>query len=817
MANLVTKHLAGLFNGVSQQAPTLRLDTQAEEQINGWSSLTHGLTSRPPTKFIKTMGWELGSKFHAIKRDREEQYILNVGKHGDISVANLSGYSYHVEVGGAFRDYLTSNDPLNDIAMTTISDYTLVVNKNKTIEMQVTDDSLIVNNEARCKVALYTVVDATYSLIIDGVTVASTQGTKDDGTGTSTLKSAEEVLSGLREQVNIMADLSATLVQDNAFYFVRTDGKDFVATSALLDIEYTEASTANLLYDNVAYIYVAKGVADQTYEVILEDTPVASYTTGNTSKATTYKTDVIASNLYSGLVNAGYQCALAGSVIKLWKADGSDFSFAVHDSWGDLALKGFKGTAQSFNDLPAKCFEGATLQIIGKTSTDEGSYWVKYATNYAKDGSLVETTGTWKETRAPNKLHQFVSSTMPVQVVRRQDKSMYLEENNPYGIYFSVEPCSWEERKVGDETSAPAPSFVGQSISDIFLFANRLGVLSGTSVCLTRAGDFFNFFPATVTDSLDDEPIDMDVPSSDVSNVYHAVASKDYLMLFSENSQFLMDSGGEPMTPTTANITQILKYPSDINIAPLAIGQSAFYVSPRGKYMSLREYFIQSEGMVTDAPNVAQHIPYYIRGTSTMQMVGIPNEDILFIADGTNKLYVYKYNWSGDQKTQSSWSMWEFGRDITTILEFNNSLYIYFSTGDLEVLEFEYEQLPLLDSIGGPVSYPYNFKYSFSPLYLREGDGLGEITGSSIYTRLVLYFERSSSLRITAHNMVEDRTRVSYQYTKKDSKTPYISESFLLQGDSKETSIVIENNGTDPVSIQSASFELRINNRARGI
>jgi hypothetical protein len=816
---LVTKHIAGLFNGVSQQAPTLRLETQAEEQINGWSSLVHGLTSRPPTKFVGNMPWGPNDIYHPIRRDDKEQYILSINASGVLTVADLEGHMMPIESSSEHEVYLSSVKPSTDLSMTTIADYTIVANKYQEIEMEAVNDNVTVQNAGKCKVTIGAIGTQTYSIIVDDVTIATAQGsytTGDSENGyTTTNRGQLEVIQELREQVNLTSGYSATLVVGNYFYFVRTDGQDFVALTPNLTSAYTPASATELVYDNVAYVYVSKGVALQTYSVTINGAVVASYDSGTTSQAHTYKTDVIADNLYSAIMAQGYQCRIKGSVIKIWQPDGDDFEFDVHDSWGDLAIKGFKGSAQSFGDLPAKCFEGAILQITGKTSTDEGSYWVKYVTSYTQDGQLVETTGTWKESREPNKAHKFKSDTVPLQIVRRQNVSKYSTAINPYGLYFSVEACNWEDRKVGDATSAPAPSFVGRTINDIFLFANRLGVLTGTSVCLTRAGEFFNFFPATVTDSLDDDPIDMDVPASDVSNIYHALPSKDYLMLFSENSQYIMGSGGDPMSPVTANITPILKYPSTPDVEPLAIGQSAYFLSPRGNFMALREYFIQADGVLTDAPNVADHVPYYITNTKGMSMIGIPNEDILFISDGSKSLYTYKYNWAGDQKTQSSWSKWVFNRDIIHTFEFNNKLYIYFIGGKLEVIEFNYENLPLLDSVGGPTQYPYNFKYSFSPMFVKNGSGLGEIEGSSILRRLLLYFQKDSSFTITARNLPKDRDRITNTYMKRAGITEFVSKSFILRGDSKDTSVVIESNGTDPVSIQSASFELLVTNRAR--
>ena len=48
---LINHAIPNLINGVSQQSETLRLGSQAESQINGFSSVVEGL--KPPTEFIK--------------------------------------------------------------------------------------------------------------------------------------------------------------------------------------------------------------------------------------------------------------------------------------------------------------------------------------------------------------------------------------------------------------------------------------------------------------------------------------------------------------------------------------------------------------------------------------------------------------------------------------------------------------------------------------------------------------------------------------------------------------------------------------------
>ncbi|WP_261518308.1 phage nozzle protein, partial [Campylobacter lanienae] len=95
----------------------------------------------------------------------------------------------------------------------------------------------------------------------------------------------------------------------------------------------------------------------------------------------------------------------------------------VSDSWGDAALKCFKGQAQAFTELPGRCFEGAILKIVGKADEAGGGYWVKYQKGTA---SGVDTgSGVWVEYREPYLAHTIDAATMPQQLVRRQNIEKY--------------------------------------------------------------------------------------------------------------------------------------------------------------------------------------------------------------------------------------------------------------------------------------------------------------------------------------------------------------------------------------------------------
>ena len=79
MANITTT-VPNLIQGVSQQSPQVRLAGQCEEQINGLSTVTKGLTKRPPARLIDNLGAVAleGDFLHFINRSETERYVVTV-------------------------------------------------------------------------------------------------------------------------------------------------------------------------------------------------------------------------------------------------------------------------------------------------------------------------------------------------------------------------------------------------------------------------------------------------------------------------------------------------------------------------------------------------------------------------------------------------------------------------------------------------------------------------------------------------------------------------------------------------------------------
>ena len=538
---VVSDNIPNLINGVSQQAPTIRLPSQAEEQINCMSSIVDGLQKRHPLEWIsKLTGTTYGdSLVHTINRDSVERYTV-LFVNGDLFVYSIAdGTSKTVNFPDG-KTYLSTSTPSTSIQVMTIADYTFIANNEIDVEMD-----------------------------------------------------------------------SGSLTDSN---------------------------------DNIGFVFVQQAVNGVEYKVTIEST---SYT-HTTSTTGAVSTSAIASALATAIgtgPGANYTVTQINHVLEIKRNSATDFELATEDARSGEALSSFKDKVQRFSDLPLTCTNDYIMEIQGTDSTQFDNYFVKFETHDGGDRG----EGTWVETVAPGIEYQFDASTMPHVLVRESSGD------------FTFKEATWSNREVGDAESNKNPSFVGSPINEIFLHKNRLGFLSKDNSIKSESGEFFNFFRTTVTTLLDSDPIDVNASHTKVGNLYHAVPYSEKLILFSDQTQFVLE-GGDTLTAETVSIQPTTEFGCSTTCKPVGAGQNVYFITDRGDYSAVREYFVNDDTNTKDAAEITAHIPKYIP-KNVHKIASSPNEDILclFSSDEPSNIYVYKYFWDKDNKLQSSWSTWSFG------------------------------------------------------------------------------------------------------------------------------------------------------------
>jgi len=403
-------------------------------------------------------------------------------------------------------------------------------------------------------------------------------------------------------------------------------------------------------------------------------TPDGDVSTERAQVATDYIADQL--DATSGM-SPNINVSRSGSVIWLQSASTTDFTIDGFDGLGDTAMVIIKDEIQNLTDLPTTAPHGFEVKIVGDATDTRDDYYVQFV---ADDGAFG--TGYWQEFRQKNIKYKFDASTMPHVLVRQADGSFIF---GPCDGSHATLP-TWGERNAGDEVSNADPTFVGTTINDIFFFKNRLGLLGDENVIMSETAEFFNFWRTTVTDLLDTDPIDAASTHNTVSILQSAIPFARQLVLFSEQTQFVLQ-GSSPLSPKTVAMTKTTNYESISDVRPVTIGSSIYFGFTRGSYSGIRQYYISTDTAETlfDAADISGQVPQYIDG-SIRDMAGSSHEDVLFVlADGDRtSLYAYKFFDQSGERLQSSWSRFKFSSNDTILgIEFiDTTLYLVVKRAD---------------------------------------------------------------------------------------------------------------------------------------
>jgi hypothetical protein len=438
-----------------------------------------------------------------------------------------------------------------------------------------------------------------------------------------------------------------------------------------------------------------------------------------------------------------------GSVIKL--SSNLDFNIRVEDGLANQGLGLAYKEVNSITELPKNCYNNFKIKVRGDTNINQDDYYVRFQTQGREDfgaGSYVETTG-WKATLIKGETADGIPyliepSTMPIVLIKQSDGTFVLQTPNERvnfvkhnsTIYKIVEDhvsdttnepgvgadwreywiqttgvsradawelnksynatrLGWGSRTSGDDGTNPFPSFTDNTINDVFFFKNRLGFLTDSNVVFSEADEYFNFFRTTTQQLLDSAPIDVGLSHTKVAVLKYALPFQEKLMLFSNQSQFVL-RGAEVLSPKTVAIAPVTEYDISDSVEPIALGNYIYFTFQRNSFEGVYEYFVDNNTETFNSEEITQHIPKYI-AADVKRIAGSQAENTIVI--GTSKdaktLFVYKYFWSNGEKIQSAWMKFTFDRDVRGFDFIDSNLHLI--TADSEGLHLE--RLTLEDGI----------------------------------------------------------------------------------------------------------------------
>lgn len=677
--------IPNLLAGVSQQAAQLRLSTQSDAQINVMSSLTKGMGKRPPAILNKALGVLTGSSTvysHDINRDADEQYVVLMTD-GDMHVYDR-------------RTGVEQTLNFESVVYAALTDQAAIGNGTSyTVKLKPGDTSMSVITTGIAGGATILLQESTTGLWAGEETTKSTI-TTNTTTVVATLTSGR--FYRLRKSIAGTGSATGTMTWKPADYLdVATPREDFAAVTVadhtfIVNKSVTTAMAATLsaVRNPEALINVVAGNYGREYAVYVDAARVAKYITPDgthrshgpladtTAIATvlayafshTYNTVVTygiagVSGMTGSLTNEDYSSVTGtnaidttnwtttqmANVLHLTRVNHAAFDIYVKDGLNLNAMKSIKGSTQRFSDLPARAPDGFHVEITGESSNSFDNYYVKFSKEQTADNG----EGTWIETCAQGITTSFDAATMPHLLVRESNGT------------FTFKMATWDARTIGDTTSNPDPSFIGQKIRDVTFFRNRLTLAAGENTIGSRSGDPFNFWRSTVTAVLDTDPIDVTSTAQQVATTNYMTPVNDNLLLWSDQIQSRL-SGGDLLSPKSVSNKVLSAYPMDSNCRPAFVGDKVFFTKTEGASSSVREYWLDADTGTVKQLETTNHVPAFVpSNVFELKASAICNMCLALSATYTDRLYVYKYYWSDTQKAQSAWSYWQLATGTTIV------------------------------------------------------------------------------------------------------------------------------------------------------
>ena len=709
--------------GISEQPDHLKFPGQVKDCINAVPDVTKGLFKRPGARRVGTTKLPNvqsgGSWFHYYRDETEGSYIGQVAADGQVRVWRCSDGTQMTTAYGtggqtAIQNYLATSTPEN-LQFLTINDTTFVSSRDTTnantlvtatgttdarpeahcafIELTRTengrqyavniyDDSstgnlTTVNRATRVKITANTFdeSDGTGSCPGIGTEVFSVSkpGGNGTGIGSGNGKNLTFRLTALGQQ-GISPNYSAAnegpggqnYRASYSLEIVLLHGGEGWTTGETVVISPSFASTA------------ASGGGQATMTIRIEDhestdvkATVATNHDGLIRPAPTpfdADTAVTAEAILGGMTEnlpSGISAKIIGTGV--YYSSANPFTVEVLE---DDIMRVFQKSVNDVSRLPAQCRHGYIVKVSNARISDEDDYYLRFEGENDLDGS-----GSWVECAKPGITKTLTN--MPLVIQRTATTT------------FTVRPFTYQTRRVGDTNTNPMPTFVGKRINKVLFFRNRLAILAGENVILSRPGtlgtpDFFIESALTVSAS---DPIDISAASMFPSDLFDGIQINAGLLVFSTNQQFLLSTDDTVLNPDTAKLRSVSTFNYNKDVPPISLGTTVAYLDNSGKFSRMNQMANTAREGEPSIVEISKLVPTLLPKNLDLLTNSRENSLILIGKTDSDTVFGYKYLQVGDKVQQQAWFKWKFNNPLKYHFIINDEYYYLDSDNFLQCLK----------------------------------------------------------------------------------------------------------------------------------
>ena len=356
-------------------------------------------------------------------------------------------------------------------------------------------------------------------------------------------------------------------------------------------------------------------------------------------------TAVTADTILAGItaqLPSGITAKVIGPGIYLSSANAFNVEIAEED-----LMRVFQKSVNDVTLLPNQCRHGYIVKVANARMSDEDDYYLRFDGENNLDGA-----GSWSECAKP--------------LIAKSLTNMPLVLQRTTATTFTVKQFTYQDRRVGDDNTNPMPTFVNKRINKVLFFRNRLALLAGENVILSRPGtlgtpDFFIESALTVSAS---DPIDISAASMFPSDIFDGIEINAGLLVFSTNQQFLLSTDDTVLNPDTAKLRSVSTFNYNKSIPPISLGTTVSYLDNSGKFSRLNEMANTSREGEPQIVEISKLVPTLLPKDIDLFTNSRENSIILIGKTNSDTVFGYKYLSIGDKRQQQAWFKWKLNNPL---------------------------------------------------------------------------------------------------------------------------------------------------------
>ena len=742
----ITQTIPSFIQGISEQADHLKFQGQLRDIVNAIPDPTFGLFKRPGAARVGTAPLTNvqsgGSWFHYYRDESEGSYIGQVAADGQVRVWRCSdgqqmttSYTHDgVNHQSTVQNYLATSNSEN-LQFLTINDTTFVNSRDSSNSNTLVGESGTTPDrpEAHCAMIelLRTENGRQYGVnIFDStstgnlttlkratkIKITANSYDESDGTGhcpgigTEVFAVTAKGSYGSSENITHVKNSGGTTLttgKDNLTFRCTALGQQGVSPNYSASANGPGGSNYRCSYNReVVLLHGGEGwdVGDVVRVVPASADQAASVTTSNNNttgsqaflditvteiETTTVKatltnngdglirptptpfdsdTAVTADTILAG-ITAQLPSGISAKVIGpgIYLSSSSPFNVEIAEE--DL-MRVFQKSVNDVTLLPNQCRHGYVVKVSNARMSDEDDYFLRFSGENNLDGA-----GSWSECPIPGITDTLTN--MPLVIQRTATTT------------FTVRPFTYQVRRVGDTNTNPMPTFVGKRINKVLFFRNRLALLAGENVILSRPGtlgtpDFFIESALTVAAS---DPIDISAASMFPSDLFDGIQINAGLLVFSTNQQFLLSTDDTVLNPDTAKLRSVSTFNYNKDIPPISLGTTVAYLDNSGKFSRMNQMANTAREGEPSIVEISKLVPTLLPKNLDLLTNSRENSMILIGKTDSDTVLGYKYLQVGDKVQQQAWFRWKFNNPLKYHFIINDEYYFLDTDNFLQCLK----------------------------------------------------------------------------------------------------------------------------------